>query len=39
MCAIISIDCSINKLYNDKVLGYWRIICVLRAFRWVRICC
>ena len=35
LCAIVSLDCSANKIYNDKSLSYWRIICVLRAFRWV----
>jgi hypothetical protein len=35
LCAVIAIDCHLNKVYNDKVLGFWRILIVLRAFRWV----
>jgi hypothetical protein len=35
LCAVISIDCSINKVYNDSQLGFWRVLIVLRAFRWV----
>lgn len=35
MCAVISLDCSINKTYQNKEQNYWRIICILRSFRWV----
>lgn len=35
LCAVVSIDCSINKTYQNKQQKYWRIICILRAFRWV----
>ncbi len=35
LCAVIAIDCHLNKVYNDKLLGFWRILIVLRAFRWV----
>ncbi len=35
LCTIISIDCQANGIYNDLLIGYWRIVCVLRAFRWV----
>ena len=35
LCAVISIDCHLNKVYNDKILGFFRILIVLRAYRWV----
>ncbi len=35
LCAVVSLDCAINKTYQSSGLGYWRIICLLRAFRWV----
>ncbi|CAF0745830.1 unnamed protein product [Brachionus calyciflorus] len=35
LCAVISIDCHLNKIYNDKIFGYWRTLVVLRAYRWI----
>lgn len=35
LCAVISIDCHMNKIYGDKTFSYWRTLCVLRAYRWV----
>jgi hypothetical protein len=35
MCAVVSLDCSINKTYQNNDQNYWRIICILRVFRWV----
>ena len=37
LSVVISIDCAINKIYNDVNFGYLRTICVLRAFRWVNL--
>lgn len=31
----ITIDCYINKVYNDTTYGYMRTIFVLRAYRWI----
>ncbi len=36
LCTIVSIDCQANGLFNDRLIGYWRTVCVLRAFRWVK---
>ena len=35
LCTVVTLDCSINKTYQNKNQTYWRIICILRAFRWV----
>ena len=35
LTTVISIDCSINKIYGDKKLSYWRTLTVWRAYRWV----
>ena len=35
MCAVVSLDCYINKVYNTAQ-SYWRTLVVLRAFRWVK---
>lgn len=35
LTAVIAIDCSINKIYGDDELGYWRTLTVWRAYRWV----
>ena len=34
MCAVVSIDCVSNGIYN-KTFGYMRVLFVLRAYRWV----
>lgn len=35
LTTVVSIDCSINKIYGDKELSYWRTLTVWRAYRWV----
>ncbi len=35
MCAVVTIDCVNNGIYNSTAFGYMRTLFVLRAYRWV----